>query len=213
MLTKRLQYFASHTNYLVHDPNSSLIAGDVVELHRLKHSKHVHHVIGKLITPFGVPVSQRPPIPTADERLATYKEKRFAKLERRTLRRKAAMGDGDAIRELQSRGLDPGNGAEEGKGEKANLQPNVGKTRDSGKGAILGEKGQKLPKGVLPGGKHEVGKIDERAKHNKEKAMRLEEKAEENLLEAKEKREEVREQSNVSANADAATTVTRGRND
>ena len=49
--------------------------------------------------------------------------------------------------------------------------------------------------------------------HNKEKAMRLEEKAEENLLEAKEKREEVREQSNVSANADAATTVTRGRND
>jgi small subunit ribosomal protein S17 len=49
----------------------------------------------------------------------------------------------------------------------------------------MGNKGQKLPKGVLPRGKHAVGKIDERAKHNKEQAAKRNEKAEKNLLEAK----------------------------
>ena len=70
----------------------------------------------------------------------------------------------------------------------------VGKSRNPGKGGILGEKGQKLPKGVLPGGKHEVGKIDDRAKHNKEMAMKFDAQAEDRLLEAKEKGEELERQ-------------------
>lgn len=196
----------------MHDPNESLVPGDVVELHRLSVSKAVQHVIASIVAPFGTPVNARPPIPTPDERLAAYKGKRFAKLKRRTLRRQAAMGHADAIQELKAMGLDPGHGVQAGKGEEAGLQPSVGKTRDSGKGAILGEKGQKLPKGVLPGGKHEVGKIDARAKHNKERAMKLERKVKENLLEAR-KRGEAAEERGVSADLAASTTISRGRAD
>lgn len=93
-------------------------------------------------------------------------------------------------------GLDPGKGVEAGKGETANVQKGVGKKRTPTPkdGAILGEKGQKLPDGVLPGGKREVGKINERAQRNKGKAMKWEARAEENILEAMEKGEELREQ-------------------
>ena len=55
----------------------------------------------------------------------------------------------------------------------------------------MGKKGQKLPEGVLPGGEHEVGKIDARAKKNKQSAMKLEEKAVRNLAEAERKGEEL----------------------
>lgn len=55
--------------------------------------------------------------------------------------------------------------------------------------------------GVLPGGKHEVGKIDERAKHNQESSMKLNEKTEANLLEAQEKVEALQGQG-LSADAE-----------
>jgi len=42
-----------------------------------------------------------------------------------------------------------------------------------------------LPDGVLPGGLHAVGKIDERAKHNSGLATKRNQKAEENLREAR----------------------------
>lgn len=206
------QYFADHTNHLVHDPNNSLLAGDVVELHRLRVSTVVHHVVADIVTPFGKPIRERPPVPTADERLAAYKKKRFAKLTRRFLRLEAAKGNAEAIGELKSMGLDPGHNAEAGKGQKAGLQPHVGKTRDSGKGAILGAKGQKLPKGVLPGGKHEVGRIDERARHNKGRATKLDRKAQENLLEAEEKGRGL-EQQGVGADPLSSATIPRGRVD
>ena len=83
-------------------------------------------------------------------------------------------------------GLNPGKGVEPGKGETANVQKGIGKKRTPTPkdGAILGAKGQKLPEGVLPGGKHEVGKINERARENQRKAMKDEAKAEANLEEA-----------------------------
>ena len=188
------QYFESYTQHLVHDPNNSLIVGDVIQLHRLRVSKRVHHVVGRITAPFGKPIQDRPPIPTPDERLAQYKKERFAKLERRALRRKAAMGDAEAIEQLRSMGLDPGKNVAPGKGEKAGVQEGVGKKRTPTSGAILGSKGQKLPEGVLPGGKHEVGKINERSKQNKESATKLNEQAEANLLEAKEKADELKEE-------------------
>jgi hypothetical protein len=146
----------------------------------------VHHVVAEIISPFGKPLSERPRVPTADERLAAYKEKRFAKLHRRSLRREAAKGSADAFAELQKMGLDPGKGVEAGQGETANLQLGVGKKRTPTPkdGAILGSKGQKLPEGVLPGGKHVVGKINARAKANNEKAMEMDEQTAENLAEA-----------------------------
>lgn len=178
------KYFPSPTNHLVHDPNSSLIVGDVVKLHRLRVSKSVHHVVAEVVSPFGKPIDARPPIPTPDERLAAWKEHRFKKLKRRSLRQEAANGNAKAIEELKGMGLDPGDGVEAGKGKNANLQAHEGQTGDSRTGALLGQKGQKLPQGVLPGGEHAVGKIDERAKHNKEKTMRLKKKAENNTLDA-----------------------------
>lgn len=130
-------------------------------------------------------------MPTPEERLAAYKEYRQTKLARRTLRREAASGKPEAIAELRHQGLDPGAGVKEGKGQDFGTQKGVGKRRTPKEGAILGKKGQKLPEGVLPGGKHEVGKIDQRAKRNKEVAMKRDGRAEENLLEAKEKAEEL----------------------
>lgn len=148
-IANRGQYFASYTQHLVHDPNNSLVVGDVIQMHRLKVSSQVFHVVGAITAPFGKPISERPPIPTPDERLETYKRKRFAKLERRSLRREAAMGHADAIKQLQAMGLDPGKGVEAGKGETANVQRNVGRKRNptNKNGGIVGSKGQKLPHG------------------------------------------------------------------
>lgn len=120
-MRERQQYFKSSTNYLVHDPNASLLIGDVVSLHRLRVSSAVHHVVAAIVAPFGTPISARPPIPSPDERLAAYKAKRFRKLERRDLRRRAKEGEGEAVRVLAERGLSgdvDGEVAEEGKGGK-----------------------------------------------------------------------------------------------
>ncbi|KAK3066304.1 hypothetical protein LTR53_017406 [Teratosphaeriaceae sp. CCFEE 6253] len=203
------KHFADHTNHLVHDPNDSLVIGDVVELHRLRVSKAVHHVIGGLVTPYGVPESKRPPIPTPDERLAAYKKKRFAKLNRRVLRHGAAKGDADATSQLKAMGLDPGQGVEAATGKNPDVQPSKGK---KGKVAILGQKGQKLPEGVLPEGKHAVGKTGERAKHNKEKATNLDAKADANSVKARGNGGE-QERRGVSADLLASATTERGRAD
>lgn len=174
--------FHSADQHLVHDPNNSLITGDVVELHRLHVSRRVRHVVASVVAPFGTPLDARPPIPTPDDRLAAYKESRFKKFKRRELRAKAAEGDAQAIQALKDMGLDPGDGAE----------PGVGKT-DTGKGSQLGAKGQKLPSKVLPDGTHEVGRINDRALKNKRKAMKRDVQAQENLLEAKDKGESLEE--------------------
>lgn len=159
------------------------MTGDVVQLHRLHVTEHVRHVVAKLLVPFGKPSDERPPIPLPEERLAEYKQYRFAKLRRRKLRRKAALGDAEAIRALEAQGLDPGDGVEAGK----MTDGKYGQGENTGKGPIKGKKGQMLPHGVLPGGQRAVGRIDGRAKKNKESAIKMDEKAVQNLLEAKEK--------------------------
>lgn len=165
-----------------------------MSLHRLRVSTRVFHVVASIVAPFGNPIEDRPPVPSADDRLSAYKEKRFAKVHRRALRVKAAQGDPEAIRALQEMGLDPGKGAEPFQGKTANLEEGTGKKRTPSKGAILGNKGQKLPEGVLPGGKVEVGKINQRAQRNKGLAMKFQEQAEDNIMEAKEKGEELAQQ-------------------
>lgn len=96
------KYYRADQNHLVHDPNNSLITGDVVELHRLKVSTQVEHVVSKIVSPFGNDsIESRPPVPTPEERLATYKRKRFIKLERRSLRERAANGVESAIQQLK----------------------------------------------------------------------------------------------------------------
>ena len=96
-------------------------------------------------------------------------------------------------------GLDAGKNAEPGKRKTEGLEKGAGQVRTPKKGAILGNKGRKLPEGVLPDGKHEVGKINERAQKNKGEAMRMEAQAEKNLLEAKEVEDDLRTEEELGA--------------
>lgn len=173
------KHYPDHTQCLVHDPNSSLNIGDVISLRPHRASKHAHHIVHSILSPFGPPISARPPVPSEAEMQAQYDEKRGRKLDRRALRRSAAMGDAEAIKELEQLGVHPGQGVAAGKGEKKELSK-----------GLVGNKGQKLMPGVLPGGKHAVGKIDERAKRNKNVANARNEKAEVNTAEAKRRAEQ-----------------------
>lgn len=71
------KYFNRRRNHLVHDPNNSLRIGDVVAITAgSRVAKHVHHVVTKIIAPFEIPIEERPPIPTIEERIAAKEEKR-----------------------------------------------------------------------------------------------------------------------------------------
>jgi hypothetical protein len=82
-------------------------------------------------------------------------------------------------------------GVAPGKGELFGTEKGTGKTRTPSEGALMGKKGQKLPKGVLPGGKHEVGPINERAKHNKEATIKRHEQTMANLKRSQELKKEM----------------------
>jgi small subunit ribosomal protein S17 len=72
---------------MVHDPNSSLRAGDIVAISPgWRTSKHTRHVVKHIIAPFSTPLEERPPVPTETERVAVREAKRVAKAERRAAR-------------------------------------------------------------------------------------------------------------------------------
>lgn len=82
------KWFAEPKHYLVHDPNSSLRTGDVVSIiPGWPTSQHKRHVVKKIIAPYGVPIEDRPPIPTLEELIAQREGKKEAKDERRASRR------------------------------------------------------------------------------------------------------------------------------
>lgn len=84
----RLQTLSKPKHFLVHDPNSSLRTGDVVAIvPGWRTSKHKRHVIKHIIAPASVPIEERPPVPTLDERIEAREEKKRAKDERRAARR------------------------------------------------------------------------------------------------------------------------------
>ncbi|XP_014558546.1 hypothetical protein COCVIDRAFT_94192 [Bipolaris victoriae FI3] len=59
------KHFPAPKNYLVRDPNNSLVEGDVVRIasgHRT--STAIHHVVTSIVAPFGEPVEKRPPVLT-----------------------------------------------------------------------------------------------------------------------------------------------------
>lgn len=72
-----------YTTHLVHDPNSSLIAGDVIDAHPMPVTSNVRHLVAKVVVPFGKNIDERPPIPSLEELLDEYKKKRLAKTQRR----------------------------------------------------------------------------------------------------------------------------------
>ncbi|KFH42911.1 37S ribosomal protein-like protein [Hapsidospora chrysogenum ATCC 11550] len=93
-LTLDSQWFADPKHYLVHDPNSSLRTGDVVAIRPgWPTSQHKRHVVKQIIAPFGVPIDQRPPVPTLEELIAEREAKKAAKDERRAARRNGQAGE------------------------------------------------------------------------------------------------------------------------
>jgi small subunit ribosomal protein S17 len=101
-LTPHPQHFNRTTNLLVHDPRSSLRLGDVIAIEPgWRVSKHVHHVVSKIIAPFGDPIEARPPVPTFEERMEERERRRAEKEARKEARRKEAEavqdGNGEAV--------------------------------------------------------------------------------------------------------------------
>ncbi|KAL2809902.1 hypothetical protein BJX63DRAFT_403762 [Aspergillus granulosus] len=86
------------TRFLVSDPQNSLREGDVIEFSSgAPKSRHVRHVVERIIAPFGEAIEDRPAILTREERDAIRSEKRAAKAARREQRKSesgAAPSDG-----------------------------------------------------------------------------------------------------------------------
>ncbi|KAI9758545.1 MAG: hypothetical protein M4579_003037 [Chaenotheca gracillima] len=81
------KHFNRPVNHLVHDPASSLLAGDIITFcPGYRTSKHVHHVVTSILAPFEKPIEERPPVWTDEQRDVFRTEKRAAKLLRRSVR-------------------------------------------------------------------------------------------------------------------------------
>ncbi|OKL60827.1 hypothetical protein UA08_03813 [Talaromyces atroroseus] len=75
------------TTYLVADPRDSLREGDVIEFSSgAPRSRHVRHVVERIIAPFGEEISARPAVMTRQEREAEKMLKRAEKLARKASR-------------------------------------------------------------------------------------------------------------------------------
>ena len=83
----KMQHYNHYDKLLVHDPRSSLRAGDVVSISSgVRRSKHVKHIVRSIIAPFGEPIEARPPIPSINEVVAEMDEKKRLKDERKKQR-------------------------------------------------------------------------------------------------------------------------------
>lgn len=94
------KFYPKDVRYLVSDPQNSLREGDVIEFSSgARKSRHVHHVVERIITPFSVPVEARPPVLSREER-ESERERRWAdKYVRRESRRLGGQVDLAAIAE------------------------------------------------------------------------------------------------------------------
>lgn len=82
------KYYPKETRYLVSDPRESLREGDVIEFSSgAPKSRHVHHVVERIITPFAVPIEDRPAVMTHEERQAERERRWAAKYLRKESRR------------------------------------------------------------------------------------------------------------------------------
>ncbi|CAG8220902.1 unnamed protein product [Penicillium salamii] len=82
------KYYPQETNFLVSDPANSLRSGDVIEFSSgAPKSKHVHHVVERIITPFGESIADRPAVLSKEEREAERETRWAAKYLRRESRR------------------------------------------------------------------------------------------------------------------------------
>ncbi|KAK1826851.1 hypothetical protein QBC39DRAFT_421917 [Podospora conica] len=83
------KYYTRPLQHLVHDPRNSLRTGDVVAIVAgWRVSKTVRHVVNRIIKPAGVPMEERPRVPSEKERVRAREAAKAAKDERRALGRR-----------------------------------------------------------------------------------------------------------------------------
>ena len=88
------KHFSDPKTYLVHDPNNSLRAGDVVAISPgWRTSQHKRHVIKHIIKPSGVPIEDRPPILSQEELSAEREAAQKEKQQRRALKREVEAAE------------------------------------------------------------------------------------------------------------------------
>jgi small subunit ribosomal protein S17 len=81
------QNYSRRRHVLVHDPRSSLRAGDIISISPgWRTSRHVKHIVNSIIAPYGEPIEARPPVPSREELLAEKEAKKSKKTERKRLR-------------------------------------------------------------------------------------------------------------------------------
>ncbi|AEO67756.1 uncharacterized protein THITE_2116766 [Thermothielavioides terrestris NRRL 8126] len=85
------KFFDDPKTHLVHDPNNSLRLGDIVAITPgWRVSKSKRHVVKHIIAPgSGVPIEERPPVPTEEERWAEREAERALKAKRRAAKKMA----------------------------------------------------------------------------------------------------------------------------
>ncbi|KAL8711042.1 MAG: hypothetical protein Q9220_004423 [cf. Caloplaca sp. 1 TL-2023] len=109
-ITMNKQHYTIRQSHLVSDPNSSLRTGDVVRIAAgWRASKHIRHIVKEIVTPWGSPLEERPPLPNLEELYAQERDKREAKMEPRNGKRREGkeglMGQGTKAN-LQERHTD-----------------------------------------------------------------------------------------------------------
>jgi len=79
--------YSRRRHVLVHDPRSSLRAGDIISISPgWRTSRHVKHIVNSIIAPYGEPIEARPPVPSREELFAEKEAKKSKKTERKRLR-------------------------------------------------------------------------------------------------------------------------------
>ncbi|KAJ5082935.1 Nucleic acid-binding OB-fold [Penicillium argentinense] len=82
------KFYPQETNFLVSDPRNSLREGDVIEFSSgMPKSRHVSHVVERIITPFATPIQDRPAVMSRAEREVEREQQWAAKYLRRESRR------------------------------------------------------------------------------------------------------------------------------
>lgn len=82
------KFYPQETRFLVADPQNSLREGDVIEFSSgAPKSRHVSHVVERIVTPFATPIQDRPAVLSREERQAQREQSWAAKYLRRESRR------------------------------------------------------------------------------------------------------------------------------
>ncbi|KAK8178336.1 hypothetical protein BC567DRAFT_225364 [Phyllosticta citribraziliensis] len=72
------KYFPAPYHVLCSDPTQSVNEGDVIQLRNgFRTSRTIRHVVTSIVSPFGTPITERPPIPTEEERQAQLRYERL----------------------------------------------------------------------------------------------------------------------------------------